>query len=361
MTNFGGRITPSGSPGCRLSNIELLRIISMFLVVALHALFYSLGKPEQEDLINHTFEMTVRTELEAFCLVCVNVFVMISGWFGIKASTKGIGKFIYQWLFLALLVIAALLLAGYRYSIKEYFSLIGSYQYYWFIYAYLFLYAISPVLNSFALNASRQVFKQTLVMYWAFMFVFGWIEPLSYIGYGLSPILFIGSYLTARYIHLYPSKWTNKTSRQYFVAYFLSATIAAAILLLVTRLLPNGRIVQRTYEMFMSYGNPLHVLSSVCLLLAFVKMPFQSKVVNKLAASCFAVYLVQCNAGVFDPIFKKLIIEIHSSYSGLMYPLVTMAFILFIFIISFIADQLRIFSYKLIFGKVRPQNLKTNK
>lgn len=88
----------------RQSGIETLRIVSMFLVLLVHALFFSLGRPTHLDLENHSLEMICRTELEAISLVCVNVFVLISGWFGITVKWKGLFKFIYQWLFWALLI-----------------------------------------------------------------------------------------------------------------------------------------------------------------------------------------------------------------------------------------------------------------
>lgn len=80
------KLTPPESkaaqkPNQRHSGIELLRIVSMFLVLLLHSLYYSLGRPTAEDYVNSGVEMVLRTEFEAISLVCVNVFVMISGWF----------------------------------------------------------------------------------------------------------------------------------------------------------------------------------------------------------------------------------------------------------------------------------------
>lgn len=208
------KLTPPESkaaqkPNQRQSGIELLRIVSMFLVLLLHSLYYSLGRPTAEDYVNSGVEMVLRTEFEAISLVCVNVFVMISGWFGIKIKIKRLAEFIYQWLFLAVFVVAVLLISGIRFPIGDYKYLIGSYQFYWFIYAYLFLYILSPILNSFINNSPQKDCKLVLVLYWIFMILFGWIQPLYYIAFGLSPILFIGLYLTARYLHVYRPRWST--------------------------------------------------------------------------------------------------------------------------------------------------------
>lgn len=83
----------------RESNIELLRNISMFMILVIHANFVSLPKIEYEELINNTEPSVMRYFIESFGIVAVNVFVFISGWFGIRTRTKSILSFIYQILF----------------------------------------------------------------------------------------------------------------------------------------------------------------------------------------------------------------------------------------------------------------------
>jgi len=63
----------------RLSNIELLRIVAMFLVLVVHSDFFSLGAPTSMEIANSPMQSYVRIFIESFSIVCVNVFVMISG------------------------------------------------------------------------------------------------------------------------------------------------------------------------------------------------------------------------------------------------------------------------------------------
>lgn len=83
----------------RESNIELLRNISMFMILVIHANFVSLPKIEYEELMNNTVPSVTRFFIESFGIVAVNVFVFISGWFGIKTRKKNVLSFIYQILF----------------------------------------------------------------------------------------------------------------------------------------------------------------------------------------------------------------------------------------------------------------------
>lgn len=80
----------------RQSNIELLRIISMLMVLLVHANFFSLGKPTVEEVIEQPIDASLRVLFECVCIPCVDIFVLISGWFGIKANKKGLCNFLFQ-------------------------------------------------------------------------------------------------------------------------------------------------------------------------------------------------------------------------------------------------------------------------
>lgn len=79
----------------RESNIELLRNISMFMILVIHANFVSLPKIEYSELMTNTIPSVSRFFIESLGIVAVNVFVFISGWFGIKTRTKSVLSFIY--------------------------------------------------------------------------------------------------------------------------------------------------------------------------------------------------------------------------------------------------------------------------
>lgn len=83
----------------RASNFELLRNVAMFMVLILHANFVALGKPSYDDFYQSMSTTFFRWFIEAISLSCINAFILISGWFGIKASLRGTLKFIYQILF----------------------------------------------------------------------------------------------------------------------------------------------------------------------------------------------------------------------------------------------------------------------
>lgn len=96
----------------RESNIELLRLLAMFLVLIVHADFFSLEIPTPKDTITTPTNAFIRLFFESSSIVCVNVFVLISGWFGIKPNTKSFCNFVFQCLFFLIGIYIILLICG---------------------------------------------------------------------------------------------------------------------------------------------------------------------------------------------------------------------------------------------------------
>lgn len=149
----------------RLSNFELLRILAMLLVLLVHCNFFSLGHPTQEEAVNILIPTFTRCVFESLCICCVNVFVLISGWFGINPSIKSLGNFLFQCVFFIVGIYVVMLIMG-----KEALSIYGIarcllFDKNWFIISYLLLYILSPVLNAFIKEASSRIYMVVLVTF----------------------------------------------------------------------------------------------------------------------------------------------------------------------------------------------------
>lgn len=73
----------------RQSNIELLRIVAMLFVLILHADYMALKAPTLAEITGAPFQSALPIFAETASIVAVNVFVMISGWFGLRATVRG--------------------------------------------------------------------------------------------------------------------------------------------------------------------------------------------------------------------------------------------------------------------------------
>ena len=122
----------------RQSGVELLRIIAIFMVLAGHANARVLGLPLPSDFVSSTSSSVVRMLLSSVVVAGVNIFVMISGWFGIHAKPRGLAKLLFQVFFLLWGIYAVFLLTGNAtlnaHDIKVCLTLTEEY---WFVMAYI--------------------------------------------------------------------------------------------------------------------------------------------------------------------------------------------------------------------------------
>lgn len=96
----------------RQSNIELLRIISMLLVLMVHADFTSIGTPSRDLMLVSPGQFTFRVLVEFLSVLCVDIFVVISGWFSIRLSVRGLCNYLWQCLYFSAGIYAVILLCG---------------------------------------------------------------------------------------------------------------------------------------------------------------------------------------------------------------------------------------------------------
>ena len=157
-----------GKPG-RQANFELLRIIAMFMVVILHwntnsGLLLDVGSP-----VTGAGVWSLVTE--SVCIVAVNVYVLISGYFlsSCTFSFRRVAQVLVQTLFYTVLIPPVLALAG----VLSWSEVINPYHiwnsifpvqsgHYWFVSAYVVLCLLSPFFNAGLETFSQKRVQQLL-------------------------------------------------------------------------------------------------------------------------------------------------------------------------------------------------------
>lgn len=326
----------------RESNMELLRIISMFLVLVVHADFLSLGIPTSKDLATDSVQTFGRFFFEALAIGCVNVFVLISGWFGMHASLKGLCKLLFQCLFFTIGIFFFFLVLGKAKfdsnTLIEWFFLDKSY---WFIKTYLCLYLISPILNAFIEKATPKVFRTVLIALFLYICLYGWLfDATKDIAKGYSIISFIGLYLLARYAKLYLCK-LSQLNKYTDLSIFIGSALVITALAMLGIYFQNKNLT----NMMFWYSNPLVVLGSMTLLLYFSKLKIDSKLINLVAKSSFAVYLLHCNSNILIDHYAPFVKNLYKTYSGIEFLGYTFGFMVAVFVLAILIDQFRIFNW----------------
>ena len=281
----------------RNMSLDLLRIISMLMVVWIHS--FSHGGLF-EALTPGSVNWYGANVLNAFGMVAVNCFVLLSGYFQCTSRfrLKRVASVWAQALFysvgLYLLVVA---LTG-EFSVMTMVQsvLVMTTQRYWFVTAYLLMYLVSPFLNC-AIRAMDR--RKHLICCGVLLLVFSVLHNLVYIfdfGYirgGNSMLWFCVLYMISAYIRLYvPAQRKHRSG--YWIYAGCVAVIAGerfAAYYITTRLL--GYCVGDS--LFYSYNAVPMVTASVALFMAVRTVNIKDKAgkfVGFLVPLVFGVYLI---------------------------------------------------------------------
>lgn len=323
----------------RDSNIELLRILSMFLVLIFHADYLSLGVPKQADIMDSCGSALMRSMIESCSVVCVNAFILVSGWYGINGKIYRFLQLVFQALFISISLYAMMRALGltYEMTISEWIEiLLFKHKGYWFVRAYIILYLFAPVLNAFVSNSDRLQLKYFLIGFFVVQCAYGFYNYGGWYAGGYSPLSFVGLYLLARYMRLFPIRFAQFSRNVDISIYLILSVMIAVCSLIFTFFFNKGDTV------LMLYSSPLVILSSVFFFLFFTKLSFRSTFVNWVAASSFSVYLVHTSPSIYRPYFVNVIRNWFDMESSGFFILYTSVLIIALYVFSIIYDQIRI-------------------
>ena len=322
----------------RDSNMELFRILAMFLVLVVHADFFSLGLPTDKDLLETPLSSFTRFLFESLSIGCVNMFVLLSGWYGIRPKIQSFSNFIFQCAFFLFGIYAFCLL--FKLSELNIHGVMGCLlllKWNWFIKAYLLLYILSPVLNSFVELSTQKQHRNILICFFIFQSIFSWmINAAVFFESGYSTISFVGLYLLARYFSKYDNTLVHY-NRNFYLFIFVIVTFIGAI----TAYLFGRFGIPYLPALIFRYDSPVVIMSSLSLLIYFSKLHFHSKIINWIGASSFAVFLLHTNPNLCEQHFIPMIQKIYQSSSGVVCILSIGAFLLVIYVVAILLDQVR--------------------
>ena len=267
----------------RNSSIELYRIVETFAVLIVHFNGWFLGDwplPDY-DTNNPTLFRTGQMIISAAVIICVNMFVIISGYFGIKLKLSSVVKL---YVYLALIYVPLYLVrfvSTHEFILADFLEkcFVISYAGY-FIQCYFMLMILSPVLNAFIDKYGRDSFKWVL-LFWGLEFWFGCIMDVEELGYnrGYSVVHFVLMYMIARCIKLYEDD-IKKIKQWVWVMGYLLSTLVIIMSFIVG------------IKWCWDYSNPIVVFSSICSFIPFLYKTYHNKVINWIASGTLAVYII---------------------------------------------------------------------
>lgn len=335
----------------RESNFELLRNLAMFMVLMIHANFVSLPRPLSDALVVAPASTAFRYFVESLGIVCVDVFVLISGWFRVNTNVKSVLGFVFQVLFFWIGgYVACLMIGKAEFSFDSVLNCFAFTSWDWFVKAYVVLFIIAPILNAFVDHASERQHRNILIAFLLFQSTYGWLGGARFFMNGYGPLAFVGLYLLAQYVRrlsLKDKKTVFNRSKWVDLAIFVVSAIINTVLSLM--FLKAGHSVNNTIY---AYINPIVVVGALYLLLFFSKLEIRyNKIINWFGASSFAVYLLHSQVDVRQ-LFSKAIVKLDAVFDGAMAVGSILLFLIMTYIVSVLVDQIRIGIWNLAWNRM---------
>lgn len=330
----------------RKSNIELLRIISMMLVLLCHYVpTRENGMHNGVNALNENLLGTIiNLELRSLSIVCTHCFILISGYFGIKFKIKSLANLLFQMLFWCIVcIIIAALLAGDLSPLPSIKTFITSTVYGWFPCGYIILFIVSPILNSFINSCSEKELGKYIIYFYLLSTIGGYILGFTDFNAGMSALSMCGLYLIGAYLRSSKLKIFTLKARGDLLMY-----IGLGVLMVVINLV---LLYFKIYSSPYGYLNPIVIAMSIYLFLYFLKIDIGSnKIINFFSASAFSIYLFHCNIYTGDYI-SQIWKDINIHFGILSSILMGLLSFITIYLFCTLIDQTRISIYKKIISK----------
>ena len=338
----------------RSSNIELLRCICMFLIIYLHILIHGVNgefaRFNNQDVLPTTL---LESFSSIFCMVAVNVFVIISGYFGIKVledkSTIKIQKVLKNyWIILFYSVTISVIFFLMRKIsvidfILSFFPVIT--VKWWFATCYMGLVIMSPFLNLIVEKNWNNLYLYVVLFFISLStYLFEGSDFCNVLGFkslGFSTILIC--YILGRCIFfLYENNvvLVKKKSSIYFLFYVSCCVVSflGTLFLFV--------LTKKNYWFRVStYVSPVTLFGSIFLFLTFLNLKMKkSNMINLFGNTTFGIYLIHENPRI-RPVLYGIIDAVKFKESGFIYLFIYLLFIcicvfLFCSFIDFIRNLL---------------------
>lgn len=227
-----------------------------------------------------------------------------------------------------------------------------------FVSAYIVLCLLAPVLNSFCETASKTLFRNFLISYYAWGFLMGWLLMIeSEFSGGRTVVCFIGLYLLARYIRLYgkiSGIWDKAST--WGIAWCLLVLVLTSTEVLLPLIGVTDRASNLILNFSYSHMAPNVILASLMFFFWFQRIHFTSKVVNWIAASAFSCVLL--HGVVFDAFYSPTLKSLYSDNAILLFLLKAFCFMLAFLIVGVLLDQIRLYIWNQICVYLESRNNK---
>ena len=316
----------------RNSNMELLRIVCMFMIVLRHFIIHPLNGG---TLLGTSI---IGGGIDALCYIAVNCFILISGWFGITFKWRRLLNLFIMCSFYGV-VSYVFHLGNSGASVGRTLLFVSlmpfSHSCWWFINAYVFLYLCTPLINLAMENVKGEGDITILLLLTMINVYFGNIMQ--------TPLFNDNGYNAQQMVYLY---WMGGVLRRRVSlaggnkqrVWWLFGYITLSAAWFISRLLKESYGLEFIH---LGYNNLMTIGASVFFFLFVASFQFTSKIVNFVASSALAVYLIQESAYFGYEWLYPFVGRLFDAIPWAWQPLSAIVFSFLFFVACVLVDQIR--------------------
>ena len=158
-------------------------------------------------------------------------------------------------------------------------------------------------------------------------------------------------------MRLYQPRISLKSKNFYIASLYIAPICVTAAYITPSYLGINTTVIG---NIWISYVSPYCIGFSIFAIVLFSKIELQSRLINWIAASSFAVYLIHTNPNTFY-YYKDFFVRLHDSSDDILYWLYTFGVLILIFIVAVMIDQIRIVLWTLLWNKFKKRTMINNR
>jgi hypothetical protein len=338
-----------GKNGNRNLSLDILKIISMAMVVVWHMNMYGM---DMEKVSFFSGVYVLCNINKSFCVVAVNCFFLCTGYF---LSTKKIqyNRLISLWVQVITYSTVIYVVLSIFTEVESVFNLKDFIKQclplltnqYWFFTCYFLLYMLMPILNKYIQYTEKKEYSKCLII---LLVVLSIVDNLNIFGnsfsmkQGYSLIWFLVLYLVAGYIRKYPLKYEAKT---YGILYILISFLIFFVKVFIDVFKDKLSFIYTDNRLY-AYNSPVVFGAAVCCFLFFVnlKMNFKNKKIEKLIMTVstlsFGVYLLH-EHNIMREVLWEAIDFTRMENSAIAYLIGLIVIVIGIFIVGILVEKIR--------------------
>lgn len=328
-------------------NIDLVKIISMFMIVILHLL-------NRGGMISHSeingLNYFVYYFIQIITFVCVNLFGIVTGYLMINSKWK-LKNLLSLWitvLFYSLVIsFLGFIFLGNKFNkemlLDSFFPLTRNV--YWYFSSYFALYLMIPLINRGIKTFTKKEMKIGLfiILLLSTLSIASQTDPFD-LNYGYSALWLAFLYYVGSYIKLHFDLANHKIP-VLFIKYIIINFFLFLIIISTSFLTTNKLGVPKDVTWFIRYSSPFILISSILFFLLMLKINLKNAKINKvivwLSPLTFSVYLIHTHPIVFDNVIRNIVAK-YSNLNILFSFIILIGTSLIIFFLCVFIDILRL-------------------